>query len=131
MKASSRFAGAIFFAASLAGCALQPVTAIDVHEGASSSKAITAERALSAVVIGHSTQDDVRSSLGETTVVRFESGYEVWVYPIADDASARTGSARTPSQDERRATRAEFVILFAPGGHATKTRLRSGPATVK
>ena len=130
MKASSSVACAIFFAAMIAGCAMQPGTAIDTDEGAS-GKGITAERALSAVVIGRSTQGDVRAALGETTVVRFESGYEVWVYPIADAAPPRTGSARTRSQDEPRATRAEFVILFAPSGRATKTRLRSGPTTVQ
>lgn len=110
---------------------MRPTAADDADDGASRIAAITAERATNAVAIGRSTQADVRAALGEATVVRFVSGYEVWVYPIADDASARPGSARTGSQEERRADHAEFVVLFAPTGRAAKTRLRSAPIPVQ
>ncbi len=62
------------------------------------------------VVAGQSTKDDVLAALGPATVLRFDSGFEVWVYrakPLA-------------------ASGAEFVILFAPSGTVKKTRLRPG-----
>ena len=41
------------------------------------------------------------------TVVRFDSGYEVWAYP----------EKRTPDTSE-------FVVLFAPSGIMAKSRVR-------
>jgi hypothetical protein len=53
----------------------------------------------------------VRAALGEATVVDFESGYEVWVY-----RERRREKATAPS--------AELVLLFAPSGILSKTRVR-------
>jgi hypothetical protein len=62
-----------------------------------------------AVVVGQSTKDGVAAVLGPASVVRFDSGFEVWLY--------RAGTA------SETATPAEFVILFAPSGVVKKTRL--------
>ena len=62
-----------------------------------------------AVTIGRSNRTDVIAALGETLVIRFDTGFEVWVYGLAN------------------APGAEYVILFAPSGVVTTTRIR--PAT--
>lgn len=67
------------------------------------------QNASDAVVIGQSTKDGVAAALGAATVVRFDSGFEVWLYRANPSSEA--------------ATKAEFVILFAPSGVVKKTRL--------
>jgi hypothetical protein len=64
-----------------------------------------------ALDIGQSTKADVRAALGEAVVVGFDSGYEVWVY-----------RERPPEKEP--AAKAELVLLFAPSGILTKTRVR-------
>ena len=66
-----------------------------------------------AVIIGRSTQAEVIAALGPATVVRFDSGYEVWAYRGKTSKAAAQG--------------AEFVILFAPSGVVKKTRIRPPP----
>lgn len=70
-------------------------------------------------VPGQSTQADVLSALGPATVLKFDSGYEVWVY------RSRPGRMR----DEKRDTHTELVMLFSPAGVLEKSRIR--PATPK
>jgi hypothetical protein len=65
----------------------------------------------SALAIGKSTKADVRAALGEATAVDFASGYEVWVY-------------RERAQEKEPAPGAELVLLFAPSGILTRTRVR-------
>lgn len=64
------------------------------------------EGARDAITPGRSTKADVLAALGEATVVRFDSGFEVWAY-------------REDPPDG-----AELVILFAPSGTVTKMRIR-------
>jgi hypothetical protein len=71
---------------------------------------LSMQAASEAVAIGQSTQQEVMAALGPATVVRFDSGYEVWVY------------RRNPLRSE--AANAEFVILLAPSGIVKKTRIR-------
>jgi hypothetical protein len=71
---------------------------------------LTMQAANEAVVTGQSSRQDVLAALGPATVVRFDSGYEVWVY--------RRDPLRSDAAD------AEFVILFAPSGIVKKTRIR-------
>ena len=59
---------------------------------------------------GKTTKAEVLAALGVATVLRFDSGFEVWVYRL-----------KPPSAD---ASAAEFVILFTPDGIASKTRIR-------
>jgi hypothetical protein len=89
--------------------------------------AIPPERVKGAVAIGKSTRADVIAALGETLVIRFDSGYEVWVYQIAE------GTRYLPQRSVRTSDKAwawtppEFVILFAPSGVVAKTRIRAAP----
>ena len=66
-----------------------------------------------AVVVGQSTKVEVASVLGAANVVRFDSGFEVWVYRTNASSDAAI-NATNP---------AELVILFAPSGVVKKTRL--------
>ncbi len=68
------------------------------------------QTAMQAVTVGQSSKDDVMAALGPGTVIRFDSGHEVWVY------------RRNPLRSE--AAQAELVILFAPSGIVKKTRIR-------
>ena len=84
---------------------------------------------MDAVVIGRSTKADVIAALGESLAIRFDNGYEVWVYHLADDTPAgerrrgKSGSADNARPGES----AEFVILFQPSGIVAKTRMRPAP----
>lgn len=62
---------------------------------------------------GTSTQSQVAAALGPAFVVRFDSGYEVWVY-------------RWPGADKTTRGATELVLLFDPAGTLTKRRLRPG-----
>jgi hypothetical protein len=107
------------------GCATQTVPTAVVTSAA--TKAVAAERAKHAVVPGKSSKTDVLAALGESLVIRFDSGYEVWVYRLdgGPDRSGRVASFLRP--DAQRAAAAEFVILFAPSGLVSKTRIRPAP----
>jgi hypothetical protein len=77
------------------------------------AKVIRAEGIPDAVVVGKSTKADILAAFGPTQVIAFESGFEVWVYHLADD-----------TKQARRGTNSELVILFAPTGHVAKSRIR-------
>ena len=72
-----------------------------------------------AITIGKSTKADVMAALGKTAGTSFESGFEVWVYQFAGATPAK------PSREKPAAT--EFVVLFAPSGVVSKTRIRPPP----
>lgn len=74
-------------------------------------KNMSVQEAQGSITVGTSTKAAVRAALGAATVVKFDSGYEVWVYRGTDGKATATG--------------AEFVILFAPSGVVKKTRIRS------
>lgn len=99
--------------------------AIDGTPGAvvTSSRAnvIASARAGNAVVAGKSTKADVIAALGPTQAIRFDSGYEVWVYRLA---VAESAPRFTTSDKAWPPAPAEFVILFAPSGVVAKTRVR-------
>ena len=95
--------------ACVAGCAVdlsRPLTATVTPER---MRAIPADVAQRAAVPGKSTRADVRAALGETQAIRFDTGYEVWAYRVANTKSA------------------EFVVLFGPSGTVAKTRVRPDP----
>lgn len=62
------------------------------------------------IAIGQSTRADVLAALGPAAGVKFDSGFEVWVY---------RAKSREPA-----AAKAELVVLFAPSGIVKKTRIR-------
>ena len=84
----------------LAGCASQSA----VPPGAQ----VAAERLQQAVVAGQTTKAQLLAAFGPTTNVRFDSGYEAWVYQ-----SPAGGGKFT-----------EFVVLIDPAGRVAKTRTR-------
>ena len=125
---------AIVLAGCIAGCAIQPPTTPSAVVTSRATTLITADRVKDAVAIGKSTKADVLAALGETLVISFDNGYEVWLYRLANDAPARESLgqriARMGSQKAKRETTAEFVILFAPSGVVAKTRIRPAPQPV-
>ena len=100
------FAGCLW----LAGCAGSGLFNTGVDAPPFSDPTMTLQTASEVVVIGKSGKTDVMAALGGARVVRFDSGYEVWVYRAA---------SRQPPE-----AKAEFVILFTPDGVVKKTRIR-------
>ena len=101
------------------GCA-GPSASVPARQGPGSAhdpagQLIGPEAAIALIVPGQSTKADVARALGEALVIPFDSGYAVWVYRWA---SPGTASRAGP----------ELVVLFEPGGIATKARVRSGAA---
>ena len=111
MTALSRIGIAFALGACVAGCASEPSIPPSAVLISPRKNVIAPERVKDAVVIGKSTKADVLATLGETLVISFDTGYEIWVYQL--------GRART----------AEFVILFAPSDVVAKTRIRSFATT--
>lgn len=81
---------------------------------------VSVRSARDAVTIGKSTKAEVSSALGKTTAITFDSGFEVWVYKIEADP-------RVAARRGERIGKSEFVLLFAPSGIVTKTRIRPAP----
>ena len=75
-------------------------------------KAMSVQDARAAIAPGRSTKAEILAALGQSTVVKFDSGYEVWVY-----RGNVTGSQPTE--------KTEFVILFGPDGMLKKSRVRA------
>ena len=89
----------------LAGCASQ---------GAAPPGAqVAAERLAQSVFPGRTTRAELLAAFGPTKTVRFDSGYEAWVY-------------QSPASDGRFA---EFVVLIDPSGVVSKTRTRPPPTS--
>jgi hypothetical protein len=70
----------------------------------------TAIKGIPSLALGKSTKGEVAASLGRTTAITFDSGYEVWVYLIR------------PSTQESKTT--ELVLLFDRQGVLAKSRFR-------
>ena len=119
------------FALCMAGCVIQGSTVPTAVVTPLRAKVIPADGMKDAVAIGKSTKADVIASLGETRVISFDTGYEVWIYRLANDTPANAAPAqriaRTDSGKAWPRTPAEFVILFAPSGLVAKTRIRPAP----
>ena len=80
---------------------------------------LSMQAASDTIKLGKTTQADVLTTLGPATVVKFDSGFEVWVY-----------RGHTPRPADAEKAPAEFVILFTPQGIASKMRLRPQYAKV-
>lgn len=72
--------------------------------------AMSMQTAKDTVAIDKTTKAELIGALGPATVVKFDSGFEVWIY--------RARSA------DKTAALAEFVVLVAPSGVVKKTRIR-------
>ncbi len=132
----SRFhAGVAFaFCACVAGCAI-PAASL-VTTGTAAANTISARNARDAITIGKSTKADVIAAFGKTTVVSFDSGFEVWVYQIIGERVTAETAAKASwverilhagSEKEITRGKTELVVLFAPSGVVTKTRIRPAP----
>jgi phospholipase/lecithinase/hemolysin len=91
----------ILCAALLAGCATQ--------SAAPPGAQVPAERLQQTVVTGQTSKAQLLAAFGPTKNVRFDSGFEAWVY-------------QSPAGDGRFA---EFVVLIDPTGVVAKTRTRA------
>ncbi|TXF96995.1 hypothetical protein [Massilia arenae] len=87
----------------LAGCATQ---------AAPPGSVVAAERLSASVVAGRTTKAELLAAFGPTKSVRFDSGYETWVY------QSPAGGGQF----------SEFVVLVDPSGVVSKTRARA-PST--
>ena len=101
------------------GCAV-PSASVPARQGPGSARdharqSIGPEAAIALIVLGQSTKADVAGALGDAIVIPFDSGYAVWVYRWA-----RADIAPRAAPD--------LVVLFEPGGIATKARVRPGTA---
>jgi outer membrane protein assembly factor BamE (lipoprotein component of BamABCDE complex) len=79
----------------------------------------TADLAKAADAVRGSTKAQVTAALGSAAVVRFDSGYEVWVYRYVQKAPARPNQLALEEIPP-----SELVLLFAPSGVVTKVRIR-------
>lgn len=104
---------ALCFAATLSGCALLGPASIE--EGAPGVMRIgaPAPQAAQALAATGSTKARVAAALGPANVIRFDSGWEVWVY-------------RWPGADRSTRAATEVVVLFDAQGIVKKSRLRAG-----
>ena len=121
-----RIVVALAWSACIAGCAT-PVspTAPSAVVTPLRTKVIPADRARDAVAIGKSTRADVIAVLGETLVISFDSGFEVWVYRLAGNVSEKDRDGVRGGRGRVEEPRmGEFVVLFAPSGLVVKTRVR-------
>jgi len=91
----------ILCAALLVGCATQNAAPPGVQ--------VPAERLQQTVLAGQTTKAQLLAAFGPTKNVRFDSGFEAWVY-------------QSPAGDGRFA---EFVVLIDPAGIVAKTRTRA------
>ena len=96
----------------LAGCAGPGLFAGGPAAPPFSNPTMSMQNASDSITVGKSSKADVMAALGVATVIKFDSGYEVWVY---------RAKSREPAE-----AKAEFVILFSPDGVVRKTRLRPG-----
>jgi hypothetical protein len=113
MRRASRAAVASWGAALLGGCAL--IAGPPGGPLFPAQPGLTAAQAAQRVIPGQSTRAQVADALGTAETIRFNSGWEVWVY--------RVRAARHPGAG------AEFVVLFAPDGVVGKMRVRAADAS--
>lgn len=112
MRRASGLPGAVLGSALLAGCGL-----LATAPGApqfSGQPGLTVTEAAQRVIPGQSTRAQVAAALGPGETLRFDSGWEVWVY--------RARGARPPGAAP------ELLVLFGPDGVARKLRVRPADA---
>ena len=126
MKKLFRASVVCAFCACVTGCAVTGTSSVTTAT-ATPATAISTDNARNAVTIGKSTKADVIAALGKTTVVSFDSGFEVWVYHIMGDTPVKVSWWERTDATKKARGKTEFVVLFAPSGTVTKTRIRPAP----
>lgn len=115
MPRASGLAGAVLCATLLAGCALLATTpAAPQFAG---QPGLTVAEAAQRITPGQSTRAQVTARLGAAETLRFDSGWEVWVY--------RARASRPPNAAP------ELLVLFGPDGVARKVRSRGADAPIR
>ncbi len=131
MKTPFHAGVAFAFCACVAGCAVPRASSVTTASATLiGTKTISAHDAKDAIAIGKSTKAVVMAALGKTTVISFDSGFEVWVYQVKGGTPAKaSGVDRIEHAGSEKGTlgKTEFVVLFAPSGVVTKTRIRPAP----
>jgi hypothetical protein len=90
-----------------------------------SPKASAIDPAKAADAIRGSTKAEVDAAFGPAAIVRFDSGYEVWVYRFVEAVPRkRSDKARSAPAAEADAAPSELVLLFNPAGVVAKVRIR-------
>jgi hypothetical protein len=112
VSASWRWAAAAITAA-FAGCAAFGPGSIDESGAGVMRTGAPAPAAAPAAVTPGMGKAEVATALGKANVIRFDSGWEVWVY-------------RWPGADRTTRGATELVVLFDAQGAARKVRLRPG-----
>ena len=95
------------------------------RRGRIAAKAVDVDLALVAESLRGGKKADVIGALGPATVIRFDSGYEVWVYRFVE-AAERKNQDKPPNRGERGGQPSELVMLFNPSGSVSKVRIRPG-----
>jgi hypothetical protein len=132
MKTSLHPGVVLAFCACVTGCAGPRVApGMSATTALATTRTVSAADAGKAVAVGNSTKAEVTAALGKTTAVRFDSGYEVWVYQVRNESSAAEGLVERLKQvgsKQAAPGNSEFVVLFNPAGIVTKTRVRNAPS---
>ena len=116
--ASGRFllvTSALASALWLAGCASALRTA-GPKPAPFRDASMSLQAASDTLTLGQTTQAEALATLGPATVVKFDSGFEVWVYRTYPSDWAKSPDAQMAP--------AELVILFTPEGIVSKKRMR-------
>jgi hypothetical protein len=80
--------------------------------------ALTLKAGAASIVPGRTTREQLATVLGPASVVRFDSGFEVWVYRSRTAANQRAATGGG----------AELVVLVDPSGVVKKSRVRPADA---
>ena len=134
MSAARGALAAFALCALVAGCA-SPGSTTDIGATAmqSTTRTVSSRDLRGAIITGKSTRTNLLDALGSTTVIRFDSGYEVWVYrttgeEAADVDAGRPGAAPgTGKAGPAKPAETEFLVLLSPRGIVTRTRIRPPP----
>ena len=126
MTVLCRTSFAMMLTAAIAGCATPPASNPSAVVTSRGAKLLPADKVKDAIAVGRSTKADVLAALGKTLAIRFDSGYEVWLYQLAEDPRLSTAPGQRAARSDKSPAdaSAELVILFEPSGVVAKTRVR-------
>ncbi|MGZ8272449.1 MAG: hypothetical protein ACXW2G_01830 [Burkholderiaceae bacterium] len=119
---------ALFTVALVAGCAARTTASSPPLIGPPGLDGLSAQELAKDLARGRRTRAEVTSRLGDATIVRFDTGYEVWVYRITEPVVAKQRVQQANRGEAQRAS-GELVILLAPSGEVVKVRTRIAPAS--
>lgn len=110
---SAAAAACLFACLSLPGCALLGPSALEEGGAGVMRGGAPAPAAAQALASPGSGKAQVAAALGRANTIRFDSGWEVWVY-------------RWPGADRSTRGATELVVLFDAQGTVKKSRIRPG-----